>query len=105
MTRPNAFRTAMKTIPTYVTWIFYPTGMGSSDPFLYFDDAIDQYADAKDEGYDAIIWKFESGMYPEYSKSPNVKDVTDEADTIINTRIIRKNLTMPKWLSKKEETK
>jgi hypothetical protein len=81
-----------------VTWVFYPTGMGSSDPFLYFHDAIDQYATAREEGHEAIVWKFDMGMYPDYTKSPAVTDITDQADTIIRARIADRKLDMPKWL-------
>ena len=99
MTRPNAFRIAMKHAPTYVTWVFYEDCMGSSDPFLCIDDAIDQYADAKDAGYDAIVWKFDAGMYPDYTKSPTVTDITDQAKTIIRARVTDRKIEMPDWLA------
>ena len=98
MTRPNAFRIAMKHAPTYVTWVFYENGMGSSDPFLCIDYAIDKYADAKDEGHDAIIWKFDMGMYPDYTRSPTVTDVTEETKTIIRARVRDGKLDIPDWL-------
>jgi hypothetical protein len=99
MTRPNAFRIAMKYEPTYVTWVFYKDGMGSSDPSLCIESAADTYADAKDRCYDAIVWKFDMGMYPDYTKSPTVTDVRHEADTIIRARVTDRKLDMPKWLA------
>jgi hypothetical protein len=99
MNRPNAFRIAIKHEPTYLTWVFYPTGMASSDPYLCIDDAIDQYVEAKDAGDDAIIWQFDLGMYPDYTKSPAVTDITDQADIIIRARVTERKLDMPKWLS------
>jgi hypothetical protein len=99
MTRPNAFRIAMKHAPTYVTWVFYEDCMGSSDPFLCIDDAIDQYAEAKDAGHDAIIWKFDMGMYSDYTRSPNVTDATDEAQVIIRARVDERKLDFPDWLA------
>tara|TARA_R110000787_G_scaffold42047_2_gene103392 strand:- start:3802 stop:4101 length:300 start_codon:yes stop_codon:yes gene_type:complete len=99
MTRPNAFRIAMKHAPTYVTWVFYPDGMGSSDPYLCIDDAIDAYTHAKDAEYDAIVWKFDMDMYPDYTSSPTVTDVTDEARVIIRARVDERKLDLPDWLA------
>jgi hypothetical protein len=99
MTRPNAFRIAMKHAPTYVTWVFYENGMGSSDPSLCIDDAIDQYVEAKDAGRDAIIWMFDMGMYPDYTRSPTVTDISDQADTIIRARVADRKLDFPDWLA------
>ena len=99
MTRPNAFRIAMKHEPTYVTWVFYREGMGSSDPYLCIDDAIDKYVEEKDAGHEAIIWKFDMSMYPEYTRSPTVTDVTEQADTFIRARITDSKLEMPDWLA------
>jgi hypothetical protein len=98
MTRPNAFRIAMKHAPTYVTWVFYKDGMGSSDPYLFIEDAIDEYIDAKDKGHQSIVWKFDMGMYPDYTRSPTVTDITDQADTIIRARVDERKLDFPDWL-------
>jgi hypothetical protein len=99
MTRPNAFRIAMMHAPTYVTWVFYENARGSSDLSLCIDDAIDEYVKAKAEGHDAIVWKFDMEVYPDHTRSPTVKDVTDEARAILRARVDDGKLAFADWLA------
>lgn len=80
-------------ISLFSVWAdFGPVGQGfNGDGSVYFDDAVDQYIEARNDGYPARVWRLEptAGI---------MADVTGDADDVIRRRCMSRHLDLPEWL-------
>ena len=95
MTAPDA-KTAPATI--FAAWAdFGPTTGGAfyDDASASFDDAVDNYAEARAAGYPAIVWRMDT---PQHGRAGMMTDVTDDADNCIRRRFNGCRGPLPDWL-------
>jgi len=80
----------------YLVYTHYTDlGLACSDPQESFDDACDQYADRRDDGYDATVMRVDP---PANGRAGMMTDVTEGADELISVRVACRGYEVPKWL-------
>lgn len=89
----------MNTPPTlFVAWSDFGATTGQAfyhDASPLFDDAVDNYAEARADGCDAIVWRIDT---PQHGKAGMVTDVTADADDCIRRRCNGRRAPLPEWL-------
>lgn len=86
----------MQLAPHYLTYTIYPDGeIGTGDP-KNFSDACDEYADARDNGYECIVFRVDP---PQHGRAGMMTDVTNDADDRIRHRLNKRYQEFPEWLA------
>ncbi len=61
-----------------------------------FDDVVDQYVEARRNGYDAIVWRLDT---PQAGQAGMMSDVTDHADDLVRQWHDGRGDEYPEWLA------
>ena len=82
----------------FMVWTDFGPAIGQAnagDATALFDDAVDAYADARDDGQPAIVWRLDT---PSGKATGMMMDVTADADDCIRRRCSQLGRQIPDWL-------
>ncbi|WP_126623135.1 hypothetical protein [Oceaniglobus ichthyenteri] len=82
----------------FMVWTDFGPAIGQgveADPAPMFDDAVDQYAEARRDDRAAIIWRIDT---PHNGQAGMATDVTADAEDCIRRRCAASCTDLPDWL-------